>query len=81
MLKAGGEVDGFPHIQQFHRHLKNNFWVVQAAVTGESLGACDERLRGTTPKSQRVERKMSKEGLEGGCVMPKSVLKSLFLKF
>ena len=44
MLKAGGEVDGFPHIQQFHRHLKNNFWAVQAAVTGESLGACDERF-------------------------------------
>jgi len=23
---------------------KSNFWAVQAAVTGESLGACDERF-------------------------------------
>jgi hypothetical protein len=44
MSKAGGEVDGFSPYTTISQAFKSNFWAVQAAVTGESLEACDERF-------------------------------------
>ncbi len=43
--------------------IKSNFWVVKAAVTGESLGACDERF---TQNDLQISKECSVKMTEAG---------------
>jgi hypothetical protein len=43
--------------------IKSNYWVVQAAVTGESFGACDERF---TRNDLQISKECSVKITEAG---------------